>query len=140
MKKYLIISLAALVSCNPYKNVNERNVLIATIVLDHSVAYVNDEVENGNIEIFTGISLLENFLMIKNHLLEDIKKQKMAKIMVNQLAQVKIQGASGGCKHILLEAERTGEIRGLLDDNGYEDFKIIDWKLIKVDGVLIKER
>ena len=51
MKKYLIISLAALVSCNPYKNVNERNVLIATIVLDHSVAYVNDEVENGNIEI-----------------------------------------------------------------------------------------
>jgi hypothetical protein len=140
MKKYLIIGLLTLVSCNPYKNINERSVFLATIMLDHSVNYVDNEVNNGNIEVFTGMSLLEDFLIIKNHLVKNLKKQKMAKIMVNQLAHVKIQGATGEYKHILLEAEITTEIRGLLDQNGYEDFKIIDWELVTVDGILIKEK
>ena len=138
MKKYLIITLLFLTGCNTYKSVNERNVLIATIVLDHSVAYVNDEVENGNIEIFTGMSLLEDFLMIKNHLLEDIKKQKMAKTMVHKLANVKIKGDDGELKHIIVEANLTSEIRTILDDNGYDNFKIINWELIEADEILVK--
>jgi len=107
-------------------------------MLDYSALYVDEEVIKGNIDFNAGTSLLENFLITKNYLLNT--KKKMAKIMVNQLAHVRIQGEDKEFKQILIEARVTTEIRTILDDNGYEDFKIIDWELVTVDGVLIKER
>ena len=138
MKKYLLITLLFLTGCNTYKNINERSVFLATIMLDHSVDYVDNEVNNGNIEVFTGMSLLEDFLIIKNHLVKNLKKQKRAKTMVNKLANVKIKGDDGELKHIIVEADLTTEIRTILDDNGYDNFKIIDWELIEADEILVK--
>ena len=139
MKKYLLITLLFLTGCNTYKNINERSVFLATIMLDHSVDYVDNEVNNGNIEVFTGMSLLEDFLIIKNHLVKNLKKQKRAKTMVNKLANVKIKGDDGELKHIIVEADLTSEIRTILDHNGYDNFKIINWELIEADEILVKQ-
>lgn len=138
MKKYTALILLSLMGCNTFKDVNTRDIDSAIDMLDYSALYVDEEVIKGNIDFNAGTSLLENFLITKNYLLNT--KKKMAKIMVNQLAHVRIQGEDKEFKQILIEARVTTEIRTILDDNGYEDFKIIDWELVTVDGVLIKER
>ena len=138
MKKYTALILLSLMGCNTFKDVNTREIDSAIDMLDYSALYVDEEVMKGNIDFNAGTSLLENFLITKNYLLNTQKK--MAKIMVNQLAHVRIQGEDKEFKQILIEARVTTEIRTILDDNGYEDFNIIDWELVTVDGVLIKER
>ena len=54
-------------------------------------------------------------------------------IKPNQLVHVKVQGAMGQYKYLLLKLESTYEIKSAVEDMGYGDFKILDWKLIKVD-------
>ena len=64
---------------------------------------------------------------------QEIRDWKKMNIKPNQLVHVKTQGAMGEYKYLLLNLESTFKIQSTLDDMGYGDFKIIDWKLIKVD-------
>jgi hypothetical protein len=138
MKKWIILIGIFLSGCLPYRDINENEVDFALSTLGMSAKYVEDEISNGTIEIDVGVAILTDILVARVCLLET--RKKMAKIMVNQLAHVKIQGAAGEYKYTLVEADHTTDIRRILDDNGYNDFKIISWKLITVDGLLIEEK
>jgi len=55
------------------------------------------------------------------------------KVGKNQLAHIRLQGATGEYKFALIRIGKTTDIRGALDDMELGDFKIVDWKLINVD-------
>lgn len=57
----------------------------------------------------------------------------MTKVAKNQLAHVKLQGATGEYRYALIRIEKTTDIKSTLDNMGLGDFKIVDWTLINVD-------
>jgi len=138
MKKWIILIGIFLSGCASYKDINQNEVDHALSALGASSEYVEKEVYKGTIDPQVGLDILTDMLVARLYLLES--RKKMAKIMVNQLAHVKLQGAAGEYKYTLVEAGYTTDIRRILDDNDYNDFKIISWKLITVDGLLIEEK
>jgi len=138
MKKWIVLVGIFLSGCLPYRDINQSEVDHALSALGSSASYVEDEIYNGTIEVNVGVAILSDILVARLFLLET--RKKMAKIMVNQLAHVKLQGAAGEYKYTLVEADYTTDIRRILDDNDYNDFKIVSWELITVDGLLIEEK
>jgi len=138
MKKWIILIGIFLSGCASYKDINQNEVDHALSALGASAEYVEKEVYKGTIDPQVGLDILTDMLVARLFLLES--RKKMAKIMVNQLAHVKLQGATGEYKYTLVEAGYTTDIRRILNDNGYNDFKIITWELITVDGLLIAEK
>ncbi len=137
MKNLILIVPLILVGCLPYRDINENEVDFALSTLGMSAKYVEDEISNGTIEIDVGVDILTDMLVARSCLLET--RKLMAKIKVDQLAQVKIKGPSDEYKYILVEANYTTDIRLILDNNGYNDFEIVKWKLIEADGILVEE-
>ena len=108
MKNLILIVPLILVGCLPYRDINENEVDFALSTLGMSAKYVEDEISNGTIEIDVGVDILTDMLVARTCLLET--RKLMAKIKVDQLAQVKIKGPSDEYKYILIEANYTTDI------------------------------
>ncbi len=57
----------------------------------------------------------------------------MTTVAKNQIAHIRLQGATGEYKYALIRAEKTTDIRSILNDMELNDFKIICWTLIYMD-------
>ena len=57
----------------------------------------------------------------------------MTTVAKNQIAHIRLQGATGEYKYALIRVEKTTDIRSILNDMELNDFKIICWTLIYMD-------
>ena len=70
---------------------------------------------------------------MKKNKLPLVQRENDFNVAKNQLAHVKLQGATGEYRYALIRIEKTTDIRSTLDDMELGDFKLAWWKLINVD-------